>query len=424
MNMEAASAIIFKRILEGGKILVRTECSPGHVTVLQDENGADLPGYEAFFYGKQTKERITIEVNQSPLDISQVLLIGFSDNLPSGVSISEYLCSQGYQQEELAKIFVDYELEKVHYLPCAHLPQVPQRIVLLLAALRSSYKAIIMKDPFMPFSGRWREQFAALVLKASQDKNQVIVCTNLSFVPQTWAKGDVMQYLDVGHAAEEARSLYKWEQEKKEREQALEKQAKKSEVAPSPSSSSTIKPSNTIEPNTEETSDIPESIGRFYRDFQDRFFYPLKEISNFLRSYSLMVGVSGMIFLIVSMGVVFSPNLSELQAKIRTLAARSDLSFANVVSALRASTTQKPIEVSVDEVSSDSIQTLEYPETELEANPQDVDGSTPKEEWMIELDDTSIASLLFLLEHGNFEQNSCNYPEQIPQEEAVFKDSN
>jgi hypothetical protein len=421
--MEASSAIIFKRILEGGKILVRTECSPGHVTVLQDENGADLPGYEAFFYGKQTKERITIEVNQSPLDTSQVLLIGFSDNLPSGVSISEYLCSHGYQQEELAKIFIDYELEKVHYLPCAHLPQVPQRIVLLLAALRSSYKAIIMKDPFMPFSGRWREEFAALVLKASQDKNQVIVCTNLSFVPQTWAKGNVMQYLDVGHAAEEARRLYKWEQEKKEREQALEKQVKKSEAVPT-SSSNTIRLSATKESSTEETSDIPETLGRFYRDFQDRFFYPLKEISNFLRSYSLMIGVSGMIFLIVSMGVVFSPNLGELQAKIRTLAARSDLSFSDIISALRSSTTQNPINVSVDEVSSDSIQTLEYPETELEANPQDVDGSTPKEEWMIELDDTSVASLLFLLEHGNFEQNSCNYPEQMPQEEAIISDSN
>jgi hypothetical protein len=421
--MEASSAIIFKRILEGGKILVRTECSPGHVTVLQDENGADLPGYEAFFYGKQTKERITIEVNQSPLDTSQVLLIGFSDNLPSGVSISEYLCSHGYQQEELAKIFIDYELEKVHYLPCAHLPQVPQRIVLLLAALRSSYKAIIMKDPFMPFSGRWREEFAALVLKASQDKNQVIVCTNLSFVPQTWAKGNVMQYLDVGHAAEEARSLYKWEQEKKEREQALEKQVKKSEVASS-SSNSAIKPYDTKEPSTDEASDIPELLGRFYRDFQDRFFYPLKEISNFLRTHSLMIGVSGMIFLIVSMGVVFSPNLGELQAKIRTLAARSDLSFSDIISALRSSTTQNPINVSVDEVSSDSIQTLEYPETELEANPQDVDGSTPKEEWMIELDDTSVASLLFLLEHGNFEQNSCNYPEQMPQEEAIISDSN
>ena len=210
--MESASSIIFKRTLDGGKVMVRTECTPGRITVLQDENGADLPGYEAFFYGKQTKERITIELNHNPLETSQVMLIGFSDNLPAGVSISDYLTSNGYQADELPSIFSEYELDKVHYLPCAHLPQVPQRIVQLLAAMRSSFRAIIMKDPFMPFSGRWREQFAALILKASQEKNQVIVCTNLSFVPQTWAKGDVMQYLDVGHAAEEARSLYQWEQ--------------------------------------------------------------------------------------------------------------------------------------------------------------------------------------------------------------------
>ena len=80
------------------------------------------------------------------------------------------------------------------------------------------------------------------------------------------------------------------------------------------------------------------------------------------------------------------------------------------MSILRSDAPQAPIEASVEEVSSESIQTLEYPEVELEANPQDVDGTSPKEEWMIELDDTSIASLLFLMEHGNFEDNSCtNY---------------
>jgi hypothetical protein len=266
-----------------------------------------------------------------------------------------------------------------------------------------------MKDPFMPFSGRWREQFAALILKSSQEKSQVVVCTNLSFVPQTWAKGDVMQYLDVGHAAEEARSLYLWEQKNKEREQIIEKQAKKTDAVTNSLTSSSSDSLETEQKSNDETGAVPESLGFLYREVQDRIFLPLKEISDFLRSYSLMVGVSGMIFLLVSMGVVFSPNLGELQAKIRILASQSDLSFSRVITILRSDISKAPADFSLDEVSSDSIQTLEYPEAELEANPQDVDGTTPKEEWMIELDDTSIASLLYIIERGNFEDNSCTY---------------
>lgn len=330
-----AGSLVFKRSLENGRIWVRTECHPGSVTVLQDENGADLPSYEAFFYGKPSQERIVIEYDQKPAELTDAYLIGFNDSLSSNVSIKDYLLQNGYTESEIPEIFTTYELDKVHYLPCAHLPQMPQRMVMILAALRSTKTALVLKDPFMPFSGRWREHFAKLIYQSALERNQVIVCTNLSFVPQTWSQSNLMQYLDVGHAAEEARAKYRWEQERKERE-LQERQKKSTELtagaavaADSPPQPIDAKPAQPESPT--QSPVLPESLQFVYREIQDRIFAPLKELSDFLRAYSALVIVGSMAMLIAVMGVVISPDMAAYREKMKALSKSVEISYASLL---------------------------------------------------------------------------------------------
>ncbi len=329
----AAGSLVFKRSLEHGKIWVRTECMPGSITVLQDENGADLPCYEAFFYGKQSQERITIEFDQKPAELSDAYLIGFNDS-GSDASIRDFLIEHGYAENEIPELFATYELDKVHYLPCAHLPQMPQRMVMILAALRSAKPALVLKDPFMPFSGRWREHFAKLLYQRAQERHQVIVCTNLSFVPQTWNQSNLMQYLDVGHAAEEARAKYRWELERKERE-LQERQRKSAEttvVAAAAAPEAVTKPTEQNESAAPaEKYTLPEPLQFMYREVQDRIFAPLKEISDFFRAYSALVIVGSMAMLIAVMGIVISPNIAEYREKMKKLGKNVEFSFGSLL---------------------------------------------------------------------------------------------
>jgi hypothetical protein len=328
--MSSPESLLLTRFLDGGKIIVRTECQPGVVTVLQDANGTDLPAYEALFCRSPNTGRFTIEKNQKPIDLTQVPLIGFSDNIPASIYIKEYLSNANYSDQEIDAILKEYELDKVQYLPCAHLPIIPQRMITLLAALKTEHAVIVLKDPFMPFSGRWREHFASLLEQQAQVKHQVIICTNLSFVPQIWSQGNKMHYLDVGQAAEEARARYRWEQLKKQKEQ--EKAAKETVLTPEVSNINIVPAAiqNTAIQNKPEADQNSELLNFAYREIQDRIFTPLKEISDFLRSYSVFVALGCITVLIASMGVVFAPNLGELQEKMALLSRDTNWSITSI----------------------------------------------------------------------------------------------
>lgn len=331
---EPTRRLLFKRTLLNGKIIVRTECEPGSITVLQDENGADLPAYESFFYEKPGKERIQIEFNQRPIELNDVIRIGFTDSIPIDLSIQDYLASSGYTAGEVTSIITSYELDKVTYLPCAHLPIGPQRIVLLLAALRSPHPAMVLRDPFMPFSGRWREHFARLLLENSREANRVIICTNLSFVPQTWTQ-DMMQYLDVGHAAEAARAQYRYDQEAKTGEQQDRGAPRHSESSLTPVSagSPVIKPAAPpVDVENENSDGASYYLNSAYREVRDRIFSPLKEFSDFMRSYAAIVITGCMAVLIATMGIAFSPNLSLYQKKLQQLSTDPKIIYHSLIS--------------------------------------------------------------------------------------------
>lgn len=403
-----AGSLVFKRSLDSGRVWVRTECQPGSVTVLQDVNGADLPAYEAFFYGKTTQERIIIEFDEKPADLAHACLIGFNDSMEATKSIQDVLLESGYTNDEIPELFSTYELDKVHYLPCAHLPQVPQRMVLILAALRSSRPALVLKDPFMPFSGRWREHFAKILYQNALERNRVIVCTNLSFVPQSWSQSNLMQYLDVGQAAEEARARYHWEQERKERELQLEKQKKADEA---PVAEASVKEGITTDKTAlqgDSSSIVPEPLQFLYREVQDRIFTPLKEISDFFRSYGALVVVGSMAFLIATMGVVMAPNLSVYRERMKALS--TDISFTTVWNAMTApipEPNQNPIsEIQESSEAPDSDTPIEQAHETLALLAPEFDELLPT---VIETKEEAFNRVLieYTLNHYRFDELSC-----------------
>ena len=398
------ASLVFKRSLDSGRVWVRTECQPGSITVLQDENGADLPAYEAFFYGKTTQERIITEFDDKPADLAHACVIGFNDSMEPTKSIQDVLFENGYTSDEIPELFSTYELDKVHYLPCAHLPQVPQRMVLLLAALRSPRPALVLKDPFMPFSGRWREHFAKILYQNALERNRVIVCTNLSFVPKTWSQSNLMQYLDVGQAAEEARARYHWEQERKERELQLERQKKAEET---PVADATPKEGVSAEKTTQPgdgPSILPEQLQFIYREVQDRIFAPLKEISDFFRSYGALVVVGSMAFLIATMGVVMAPNLREHRERMKSLG--KDVSFATIWEAMTSPSENLPVEPPESPlVATDEGSTEQTEEALALLTPEFEDLLPPSVETEEEVKNRTL--LEYSLEHYRFDESSC-----------------
>ena len=317
-------SVSFRRSLELGRASVRIDCAPGVITVLQDENGQDLPAYESFFLNQKSNERISIERDGRPLELHEVLRVGFSPFAPAESQINQYLSRVGYSESEISKILPDYELDKVHYLPCAHLPQVAQRIVELLGTIRSHEGIVILRDPFMPLSGRWREHFAQLLLNVVTQSNQIVICTQLSFLPQRWSVEGVIQYLDVGHAAEEARTRYRWEQEQRLREQEMQRK-KRAEVQEAPALTSEQSPSPALKPSTGDEPPEDFSAGSRYRGVYDWIFRPLSEISDFLRTYHLAVGLGGVACILITMGVTLGPNIRENWEKVAKLSAQSEL---------------------------------------------------------------------------------------------------
>ncbi len=200
MNVER---LVLRRVIDLPRTTVAHNLLPGRVYVLVDEDGANIDPYLKFFSGTE-REKLSLDWNGETQPRSKWAIAGFADSFPEGSTINSFFASIGVAAGAVTDILNKYDLSRVAYLSCAQLSVTAQRQLSLIAALRQSARVLVLNDPFQPFSGRWREQFAEELLENAQQQQRCVIIVNLSFMPQCWIEKGSVTRVDVQAAAVEA----------------------------------------------------------------------------------------------------------------------------------------------------------------------------------------------------------------------------
>lgn len=325
-SMEAKQhTLTIRRNLELPGAAVTVDCRPGTITILNDEHGGSIPKYCRALSSQAGEERFSLELGGLTYQASEHTLVGFDRELPDSMSITQLLQQKGFRAEEIETIIDTYDLRPIHYLHCAQLPETAKRQVQLLCALRTSSEVLVLNDPFLPFNGRWREAFAALLREHVLSTKRVCVITNLSFGPKCWIEVPEIKTIDVGVLAERAL--------KKAQEQLLKQEAEKERTsrAVNVSSDDVISQlASESEREREELTGLPRIAWYAYSETKDFIFNPLARISRMFRSFGGAAAAAGFAFLVLVMGVVMFPYLSKQRAIIAELASKIDVSWSDI----------------------------------------------------------------------------------------------
>ncbi len=309
---------ITRRIPEK-KAILRTSCTPGLISVLTDE-AADgiLHSYQLALSGRESDNRFSFSLNGSPFNPSSQETIGSGEMLPEHMNISEFLSDSGFSSAEIPKTIEQYDLEQYSYLNCRALNATATRQLQLLRALRSQSQVLICNDPFLPFNGRWREDFARLFLEAVQSSQRIILVTNLSFMPQTWARAEGIKLIDVGKAAERARKHAEEMAAKKAQEEARLAKTMLEEVTRA-ATRNVADSAQQKNPEHELETGLPENFQFGYKVVNDFLFAPLARISNAFRTYSGFAMPASVLGVGLLLAFIMYPNMHGAREKMAGL---------------------------------------------------------------------------------------------------------
>ncbi len=321
-----------RRNLDLPGAVVCVDCKPGTITIFNDENGGSLPRYSRALANQKGEERFTLELGGREYQAGEQVLVGFDNDLPEGVSITEYLASNGFGPDEIESIIDTYELRSVHYLHCAQLPETAKRQVQLLVALHTLSPVLVLNDPFMPFNGRWRESFAALLYEHIRASNRICVIINLSFAPKCWLEKKDLQTLDVGVLADK---VFKKTQEIITRQEAERERTGK--LSPSGGRDLSADLAAQADRELDELTGLPRIAWYAYRETKDFIFDPLARITRMFRTAGGAAAIAGFAFLVLVMGVVMFPYLARQRALISELAGKFDVSWGDIKQAVQQS---------------------------------------------------------------------------------------
>ncbi|MCB0318798.1 MAG: hypothetical protein KDD56_08570, partial [Bdellovibrionales bacterium] len=304
-----------KRFLRDKKAVTKTLCKPGKITVLIDESGdGALHPYTNALSGKKTDDRFQFYLNGEMLSSQDITLVGFGDSLPDKLSLSEFLLESGYKEEELEQVIKEFDFNSSLYLKCNQLSSTVSRQLLLLKAFKSETTVLALNDPFLPFNGRWRADFAEKLLEHASLTNKILLIINLSFVPKPWEKNEQIGFIDVGKAAERARK-------KAEAKAALDSQV---------AAAAALVPDAEVK-DTEKKQEkgvidyvLPEHLAFAYREKVDWLFAPLANMSEGMRTYSGVGMPVAVAFFVVIMAVMMFPNIGHYQDKLKEIAGNWD----------------------------------------------------------------------------------------------------
>jgi hypothetical protein len=273
--------LVINRRLEQDQANLVIKCPPGKITLLQDSDTGCLLPYQNALAGLE-EPGFSLSVGSNNYNHRQHALAGFTDKLPDE-SILAYLTRSGLNQTQVEIAVRRYEFGQYKYLTCAQLSQTTSRQVSLLSACSGAKNILVMNDPFQPFSGRWREHFAELLLQEAKEKNRTIVIVNLSFMPQVWNEDNAINVINVSKSHEKAAQLAK---ERKIREERLREQkrieAEKARQAAEKNPSRTI----SFETTDGQKAEILDPSLSTYKAGRDFLFGPIAALSRVLRFFS------------------------------------------------------------------------------------------------------------------------------------------
>ncbi len=317
------------RVIEAQQIVVRSECPPAAVTVLNDENGGEMPAYLGFFNGQKSDAKIRLELGAQDFSLQSMARIGFQEKLPDDIGPRDFLLRAGFSAERVESIINEFELKKVSYLTCAQLSATAGRQLLLLLALESKAKVLVLNDPFLPFSGRWRESFAERLLKDVKEKGRIVVIFNLSFVPSCWAGKSEIKTSDLGKITDQAlqKALAAKAREAAKQTGESVKQAEKKKEEPAIAASNDKKENIKIP--------VPEFAFFAYKNTRDFIFEPLANYTRVLRKGGIAVFGIGTALVAVLLAVMMAPDLFLNIKLIRELAAKYNPSLKEVVESVK-----------------------------------------------------------------------------------------
>ena len=307
-----SNKLVIKRHLAAKKAVTESVCAPGKITVLIDEAGdGALVAYKAALFGKKTEERFQFLLNDEPFVPTPEILVGLDQKLNDKMKIPEFLEHAGYSAAEADALLDRYDLRDVSYLSCGQLNATATMQLLLLRAMKNQSPVIIMDDPFLPFSGRWREHFGEKILEFTKNSDRILLVTNLSFVPQTWAKHDLISFCDVGKAAD--RAVRRAEQMAKIEElAALAEKAAASQPAAKTPEKEGEKPVPGM---------LPSTLNFAYKATADYIFDPLARLSNGVRQFSGFAMPAGILGVCAIVAAVMYPDMDYYQAKFKQVVA-------------------------------------------------------------------------------------------------------
>ena len=298
-----------RRQINSPRCAVLHELRAGTIVLLSDPDGDYLLPYLDALRGGNAVD-VSIECAGSALQGADIARAGFEDHFPDNSSIAQFFDSHGVSPAEQRQLMSQYDLERLSYLNCSQLPAVAQRQLSLFAALRSKAPLLVLQDPFQPFSGRWREQFAEELLAHVESQQRYCVVTNLSFMPTCWQERSEIVTIDLKQSTSEvlerAIGIEREEKERKIREEkAAAIEAQRAAAAARRTNNST--PPASGQSLHGETIEVIQPDSYAFRQVNDYLFAPLARLSETLRSWSGVTALLGCAVIIACMAYVFVP---------------------------------------------------------------------------------------------------------------------
>jgi|GEM_PF-3262426 len=275
-------------------------CRTATITVLEDSAGSNRQWFAQALLTQPPVNEGRLELDGSAFQHDLAQRVGFGERMPESASIREYLAINGCDETQIDVAIEELELQKQLYMGVAVLPPPAVRGLQLYLAIRRPDSVMFLNDPFQPFNGRWREYFAAELLRTATQEGRLVVVTNLNFIPQCWVTATCVQRIDVA-------KLFK-------PEVIQIKTATREELA----SQAAALDGDRLERQARATLRIAISEGLIsaYREVSDHVFAPLARLSNTFRSYSGALSMFALALIIAVGATIMIPNLPQARAML------------------------------------------------------------------------------------------------------------
>jgi hypothetical protein len=309
--------ITIKRIIADVNIGITLNCAAGSISVLQDDEGGLNQDYERVLLSTAQRSGEGVERDGLVLSSSEITSIGFGPVREDHPSAGSYLLSLGLHEDECEEIIKQYELESQAYLPFRLLPTTAQRQLQLIGLMRTPVTLAVLNDPFMPFSGRWRERFAELLLDYVRTTSSTIVLLNLSFLPKAWSEKPEVRFVNL--AAEQEKTVQKHfsvkiSEEKRTNLAPAEPLARK--LANQGAASGPLASGAPSEVMPGGPAISPPSTGLWWKD---ALVHGMADFSRSVRTLHGAVAACCVLAAVVGIGIVSYPQASKSWAKMREI---------------------------------------------------------------------------------------------------------